>query len=103
PVRRVEDLQHSFQEVASELDSTYIATFASRRPQHDGTARGIDIVVERGGQALSETVREVYDVHGVVVAAMHPGEYLGGLGRLIGLLAIPAGLRLRGRSRLSKQ
>jgi VWFA-related protein len=93
PVRRVEDLQHSFQEVASELDSTYIATFASRRPQHDGTARGIDIVVERGGQALSETVREAYDVHGVVVAVMHPGVYLGVLAVLLGLLAIPTGLR----------
>lgn len=102
-VRHVEDLQLRFQEVASELDSTYVATFASRRPQHDGTARGIDIAVARGGQALSETVREVYDVHGVVVAAMHPGVYLGLLAALLGLLAIPAALRMTSRSRLSKQ
>jgi VWFA-related protein len=91
--RNVEDLQLRFQEVAAELDTTYVATFASRRPQHDGTARGIDIVVERGGQALSARVREVYDVHGVVVAEMHPSVYLGVLAVLAGLLALPAGLR----------
>jgi VWFA-related protein len=91
--RNVEDLQLRFQEVAAELDTTYIATFASRRPQHDGTARGIDIVVERGGQALSARVREVYDVHGVVVAEMHPGVYLGVLAVLGCLLTLPAGLR----------
>jgi hypothetical protein len=91
--RNVEDLQLRFQEVANELDSTYVATFASHRPQHDGTARGIDIVVERGGQSLSERVREVYDVHGVVVAQMHPGVYLGALAVLGCLLALPAGLR----------
>jgi VWFA-related protein len=91
--RNVEDLQLRFQEVANELDSTYVATFASHRPQHDGTARGIDIVVERGGQSLSERVHEVYDVHGVVVAQMHPGVYLGALAVLGCLLALPAGLR----------
>jgi VWFA-related protein len=91
--RNVEDLQLRFQEVAADLDTTYIATFASRRPQHDGTARGIDIAVERGGKALSARVRQVYDVHGVVVAEMHPGVYLGILAVLACLLAIPAGLR----------
>jgi VWFA-related protein len=91
--RNVEDLQLRFQEVAADLDTTYIATFASRRPQHDGTARGIDIVVERGGKALSARVREVYDVHGVVVAEMHPGVYLGILAVLVCLLAVPAGVR----------
>jgi VWFA-related protein len=91
--RNVEDLQLRFQEVANELDSTYIATFPSHRPQHDGTARGIDIVVEREGQALSEHVRDVYDVHGVVVAEMHPAVYLGVLAVLAGLLGLPAGLR----------
>jgi VWFA-related protein len=91
--RNVEDLQLRFQEVAADLDTTYIATFASRRPQHDGTARGIDIAVERGGKALSARVRQVYDVHGVVVAEMHPGVYLGILAVLGCLLAIPAGLR----------
>jgi VWFA-related protein len=91
--RNVGDLQLRFQEVAADLDTTYVATFASRRPQHDGTARGIDIQVERGGQALSARVREVYDVHGVVVAEMHPGVYLGLLAVLGGLLVIPVGLR----------
>lgn len=91
--RNVEDLQLRFQEVAADLDTTYIATFASRRPQHDGTARGIDIAVERGGQALSARVRQVYDVHGVVVAEMHPSIYLVILAVLGCLLAIPAGLR----------
>lgn len=91
--RNVEHLQLRVQEVAADLDTTYLATFASRRPQHDGTARGIDIVVERGGQALSARVREVYDVHGVVVAEMHPGVYLGVLAVLGGLLIVPLGLR----------
>jgi VWFA-related protein len=91
--RNVEDLHLRFQEVAADLDTTYIATFASRRPQHDGTARGIDIAVERGGKALSARVRQVYDVHGVVVAEMHPGVYLGILAVLVCLLGVPAGVR----------
>jgi len=91
--RNVGDLQLRFQEVAADLDTTYVATFASRRPQHDGTARGIDIQVKRGEQALSAAVRDVYDVHGVVVAEMHPGVYLGVLAVLGGLLAVPVGLR----------
>jgi VWFA-related protein len=91
--RNVEDLQLRFQDVAADLDSTYVATFASLRPQHDGTARGIDVQVERGGQALSARAREVYDVHGVVVAEMHPGVYLGLLAVLGVLLVIPVGLR----------
>jgi VWFA-related protein len=98
PAYNVEQLQLRFQEVASELDSTYIATFPSRRPQHDGTARGIDIVVQREGLALSEKVRGVYDVHGVVVTDMSPTVYLGVLAALVGLLAIPVGLRRLHRS-----
>jgi VWFA-related protein len=89
----VEELRLKFEEVATELDSTYTATFPSLRPEHDGTARGIEIVVEREGKALSESVREVYDVHGVVVAEMHPSIYLGLLALLAGLLAVPVGLR----------
>jgi VWFA-related protein len=93
--RNVEDLRLKFEDVATELDSTYTATFPSVRPQYDGTARDIEVglVDPRTGKRLSESKHEGYEVHGVVLAEMHPSIYLGLLAVLVGLLAVPVGLR----------
>src|SRR5487761_943360 len=42
-------LPQFFRDLATELQSTYTVKFPSRRSSHDGTARGIDISIERGG------------------------------------------------------
>jgi VWFA-related protein len=93
PARNAADLQLHFRDVAEELGATYTVTFPSRRPIHDGTSRGIDISVVRGGKAVSARASYDYQVHGVVVAQMHPGVYLGLLALLGVLLALPMGMR----------
>jgi len=91
--RDVSELQSIYRNLAEELQSTYTATFTSRRASHDGTARGIDIGIWRNGQPLSEVAMASYNVHGVVVPEMSGGVYLGFLGLLGVLLALPVGIR----------
>jgi VWFA-related protein len=93
PARDVSQLQLIYEGLAQELQSTYTVTFPSRRSSHDGTARGIDISVERDGKRLSDVARADYNVHGVVVPEMNPSVYLVLLALLGGLLAVPAGVR----------
>ncbi len=68
-------------------------TFASRRSSHDGTARGIDISIERGGVRLSNVGSADYNVHGVVVPEMDYRIYLGLLAFLGVFLLAPMGVR----------
>lgn len=82
-----------YQELAHELQSTYTATFPSRRPSHDGTARGIDISVMRNGLRVSQVARLDYHVHGVVVPTMNRSVYLILLALLGALLLLPVGVR----------
>jgi VWFA-related protein len=82
-----------FRDIASELQSTYTVTFASRRSSHDGTARGIDISIEHGGIRLSNVGSADYNVHGVVVPEMDYRIYLGLLALLGVFLLAPAGVR----------
>jgi VWFA-related protein len=82
-----------FRELASQLQSTYTVTFASRRSSHDGTARGIDISIERGGVRLSNVGSADYNVHGVVVPDMDYRIYLVLLALLGVFLLAPAGVR----------
>jgi VWFA-related protein len=91
--RDVSQLQLIYSELAEELQSTYTATFPSRRSAHDGTARGIDISVVRGGKRISDVASADYNVHGVVVAEMDYRIYLIFLGALGGLLLVPSGIR----------
>ena len=49
-VSELSQLELFYQQLADELQSTYKVTFDSRRPSHDGTARGIDVTVVRGGR-----------------------------------------------------
>ena len=93
PARDVSKLRFIYEQLADELQSTYTVTFPSRRSSHDGTARGIDIVVQRGGRQLSAVASADYNVHGVVAPGMDPGVYLVLLALVGGLLLAPAGVR----------
>ncbi len=99
-VRDVRTLASLYEELAEELQSTYTITFKSRKQSFDGTARGIEIRVMRGGVQVSDVGQAGYAVRGVVVVpAMNLKTSLVlflFLGGLLGLLALPAGLgRLR--------
>lgn len=87
--RQVAELPLIYQDIADEIQATYTLTFASQRPQHDGTARGIDISLVRGGVPLSTVASADYQVHGVVVPQMNTAVYLGLLALLGGMLALP--------------
>lgn len=92
-VSQVAGLREFYERLADELQSTYRATFESRRPSHDGTARGIDVKVVRRGQVVS-TVGSVDDVaRGVIVPQMSHGVYLLFLAVLGGLLLVPSAIR----------
>jgi hypothetical protein len=93
PARDVSELRLIYEKLAEELQSTYTVSFPSRRSSHDGTARGIDIVIERNGVPLSAVASTYYNVYGVVVPEMDTRVYLAMLTVLGGLLALPAGLR----------
>jgi VWFA-related protein len=93
-VSRVSDLQILYEQLADELQSTYKVTFESRRPSHDGTARGIDVtVVGRDGKARSIKGRVDDVARGVVVPQMSYGVYLFFLALLGALLAAPVAVR----------
>jgi VWFA-related protein len=113
--RDVSRLDLIFSELADELQTAYTVTFPSRRPSHDGTARGIKIELLRkggivgaggddshggadGGYVIVGEGESSYQVHGVVVPEMRAGVYLALLVVLGGLLALPSGLRRLARS-----
>lgn len=91
--RDAAQLRLHYKDLAEELQSTYTVTFASRRPVHDGTLRGIDISVMREGVRVSPVTGFNYNVSGVVVPKMDATVYLGLLSILGVLLALPVGLR----------
>jgi VWFA-related protein len=92
-VKKASELQIFYESLAEELQSTYKVTFESRRPSHDGTARGIDVKIVRGGKIIS-TVGKVDDVaRGVAVPQMSYGVYLFFLTTLGALLTVPAAMR----------
>lgn len=89
-VSKVSELSLFYERLADELQTTYQATFESRRPSHDGTARGIDVKVLRGGRVVSTGGEAVDVARGVAVPQMSYGVYLGFLALLGALLAAPA-------------
>jgi hypothetical protein len=93
PARDVSKLHLIYQELAEELQSTYTVTFPSRRSSHDGTARGIDIYLERNGVRLSDRAQADYSVEGIVVPEVDYRVYLVLLALLGGLLIVPGGVR----------
>jgi VWFA-related protein len=92
-VKDVSELHFAYEQLSTELQSTYAVTFPSRRPSHDGTARGIDISVTRGGVKVSAGGQADYNVSGLVVGEMDYRIYLGLLAVLAALLAAPAFVR----------
>jgi hypothetical protein len=86
-------LPQFFSDLATELQSNYTVTFPSRRSSHDGTARGIDISIERGGVLLSNVGSADYNVRGVVVPEMDYRIYLVLLLLLSLFLLAPVGVR----------
>jgi Mg-chelatase subunit ChlD len=93
PAEDAGQLSLIFGELADELQTTYTVTFPSNNPNHDGTARGIDISIVRDGQTISNTAQTDVTVHGVVVAQRNGLVYLSLLAVLCGLLMVPPGIR----------
>lgn len=91
--RDASKLKLIYERLAEELQSTYTVTYLSRRSSQDGTARGIDISVVRGGAQISTGGRTDYNVSGVVVPDMDHRVYLVLLTVLGGLLLFPAALK----------
>lgn len=92
-VSKLSDLAFIYEKLAEELQSTYKVTFASRRASHDGTARGIDVYVLRGGKRASVGGRADDVARGIVVPQMSYLVYLFFLVGLLGLLTVPGGIR----------
>jgi VWFA-related protein len=102
-VKDASNLELIFPALAQELQETYTVTFRSRRPLHDGTARGITLSVVRGGSGgstpgrqVSNTVEAAYTVRGlVVVPEIDPLLYVLLLAVLVGLIALPVAWKRR--------
>lgn len=87
PARNASLLAKIYEELAIDLQSSYSVTFRSRKQNHDGTARGIDVRVIRGGVAVSNVGQVDYTVPGVVVVPeMNRQTYLVFFAFLAGLL-----------------
>jgi VWFA-related protein len=93
PARDISKLPEFLADLATELQATYEIKFPSRRSSHDGTARGIDLSVERGGVAVSNVGSEDYNVRGVVVPEMDYRIYLVLLVLVSCFLLAPVGVR----------
>lgn len=83
-VRHADRLGQVFERVAVNLENTYAITFRSLRDRPDGTARGIEI---RLGE-LARTASD-YKTYGLITPLSEPRLYLGALGVLVLLLAVP--------------
>jgi VWFA-related protein len=92
-VKDLSQLSILYQKLAEELQSTYKVTFVSRRASFDGTARGIDVRVMRGGRTVSTIGRADDVARGIVVPQMSYGVYLVFLVGLVLLLSVPGGVQ----------
>ena len=92
-IKDLSQLSILYQQLAEELQSTYKVTFVSRRASFDGTARGIDVRVVRGGRTVSTIGRADDVARGIVVPQMSYGVYLLFLGCLVVLLGVPGGVQ----------
>ncbi len=97
-VKDASTLQIFYEGLAKELEASYKVTFESRRPSHDGTARGIDVKIVRGGQVVSTVGSADYVAQGVIVPQMSYAVYLVFLALLGSLLALPGAVRRLYRS-----
>lgn len=90
-VENTSELSFFYEKLADEFQQTYKVQFDSRRASHDGTARGLDVKIVRGGRVISTAEKGVdYVVRGIVVPQMSYGVYLVFLAGLAALLVFPA-------------
>jgi VWFA-related protein len=97
-VKDLSSLSLIYERLADELQTSYRVTFESRRPSHDGTARGIDVRIEREGKVISTTGRVDDVARGVIVPQMNYFVYLLYLAGLGVLLSLPTLWQRLGRS-----
>ena len=97
-VSELSQLELFYKQLADELQTTYKVTFDSRRPSHDGTARGIDVRLFRGNEEVG-TGGQIDDVaRGVVVPQMSYLVYMAFLAGLGALLVVPGMFRRAART-----
>ncbi len=89
----IEKLSLIYEGLAAELGSTYRITFTSRRPGHDGTARGIDVSIEQNGKRISNVGSAADVARGIVVPQMSYWVYLAFLAGVCCLLAMPENIK----------
>ncbi|MGL4551524.1 MAG: vWA domain-containing protein, partial [Gemmataceae bacterium] len=92
-VSKLDDLSFIYERLAEELQQTYRVRFKSRRPKDDGVARDIDVAVRRAGKYVSTFGRADDVARGIAVPQMSYPVYLTFLAGLLGLLAVPGGVR----------
>ncbi len=98
PAKDVSKLQFVLEQVSQSIQrKTYQVVFPSMNQRRDGTQRNVALRLVRAGAASDDPGQIVgggrYVTHGLIVAEMHPLIYLGLLGVLGMLIAIPAVLR----------
>jgi VWFA-related protein len=97
-VSELSQLELFYKQLADELQTTYKVTFDSRRPSHDGTARGIDVRLFRNNEEVG-TGGQIDDVaRGVVVPQMSYLVYMAFLAGLGALLVVPGMFRRAART-----
>ncbi|HVS38317.1 MAG TPA: VWA domain-containing protein [Gemmataceae bacterium] len=92
PSPDVSQLSLVSRQVSEDLASTYTVIYPSVHPD-DGTARKVQVLVQRNGRVVSEGGEGGYAVHGVLVPQINHLVYLILLIVLAALLAAPGGLR----------
>jgi VWFA-related protein len=109
-VREVSDLQFAFGEIAKTVQKEYVEEIKSTRDRLDGTARKIEVRVYRATTKVDASGKEVevlvpvsektkdsevaVVVRGLLVPEQAPVLYLVLLGGIVGLIAIPALMRM---------
>jgi VWFA-related protein len=100
-VENTSELSFFYEKLADEFQQTYKVTYAwpesARQFRDDGTARGIEVKIVRGGRVISKASKGAdYVVRRLAVPQMNYAVYLVFLGVLALLLAFPAVLRRLG-------
>jgi VWFA-related protein len=109
-VREVSQLQFAFTEIAKTVQKEYVEEIKSTRDRLDGTARKIEVRVYRATTKVDASGKEVevlvqvsdkkneavggYTARGLLVPEQAPVLFLVLLGGIIGLIAIPALMRM---------
>ncbi len=99
PAKDVSNLQFVLAEVSKSIQrEAYVVDFPSLNQRRDGSPRRVSLRLGRAGSAEPPPIvgSDTYQVHGLIIAEMHPLIYLVLLAILGGLIALPAVLRRPG-------